>query len=445
MGKKLQIIQTAFIYMGKPSVFNRILGKYPDMQILIEYARSNTMPALTGGDGIIKTYVLENADTLGLEYVNNGQITIADYDLIKCLSMVVRTEHDYMDFLWLLGCATRIWAPGYTKIWNLDVETEVNMIKFFSRYTSYLFKMAKVRTAFNACGYLTFCNETLVSLGHRISAINNYAGVHDQPNENSSADSFSNSGEKGNVSPRPSGDTVDSAEDSDDDEITKQRQNAEASNAQNVSQTNNNVPQNESETAAKSTQNLTPVIEYEDVSDQIELTNQDIQGIVSLRFERGEINGETGREVLQRWWWSSSDDDEITEQPQNAEASNAQNASQTNNNVPPNESETAAKSTQNLTPVIEYEDVSDQIELTNQDIQGIVSLRFERGEIDGETQIEVLQRLNPTVVLDDVNKEKWERSFWTKISGSTLPIQGTGPLYDINIQRWKTLKSKSIT
>ena len=215
-------------------------------------------------------------------------------------------------------------------------ETEVTMIKFFSWYTSYLFKMTKVRTAFNACGYLTFCDETLVSLGHRISTINNYASVHDLPNENPSADSFSNLGKKGNVSPRPSRDTVDSAEDS---------------------------------------------------------------------------------------------DDEITEQ--NAYASNAQNVSNTNNNSPPSESETAAKSTQNLTPVIEYEDISDQIELTNQNIQGIVSLIFERGEINGETWREVLQILNPTVVLDDVNKEKWERSFWTKISGSTLPIQGMVPLYDV--------------
>ena len=150
--------------------------------------------------------------------------------------------------------------------------------------------MAKVRTAFNACGYLTFCNESLVSLGHRISAMNNYASVHDPPNENSSVDSFSNLKKKGNASPRPSWDTVDSAEDS-DDEITDQI--AEASNAQNVSNTNNNSPPRESETTAKSTQNFTPVIEYEDISDQIELTNQDIQGIVSLRFERGEINGET--------------------------------------------------------------------------------------------------------------------------------------------------------
>ena len=62
--------------MGKPAVFNRVLGKYPDMEILLDYARSNTAPALTGGDGIIKTnktYVLEDADTIGHEYVRKGQ------------------------------------------------------------------------------------------------------------------------------------------------------------------------------------------------------------------------------------------------------------------------------------------------------------------------------------------------------------------------------------
>ena len=122
--------------------------------------------------------------------------------------------------------------------------------------------------------------------------------MHNLPNENSSADFFSNMGKKGNASSRPAGDTEDSAEDS-DDEITEQPQNAEASNAQNASQTNNNSTPNVSETA-KNPQNLTPVIEYEDVCIQIKLTNHDIQGIVSLRFERGEINGETQREVLQR-------------------------------------------------------------------------------------------------------------------------------------------------
>ena len=60
----------AFVYMGKPVVFNRIISKYADLKILLEYARSNITPALTGGDGVIqlnKTVVFENPDTMCLE------------------------------------------------------------------------------------------------------------------------------------------------------------------------------------------------------------------------------------------------------------------------------------------------------------------------------------------------------------------------------------------
>ena len=53
VGKKIQMIQVAFVYMGKLAVFNRIIGKYPDLKILLEFARSNVTPALTGGDGVI--------------------------------------------------------------------------------------------------------------------------------------------------------------------------------------------------------------------------------------------------------------------------------------------------------------------------------------------------------------------------------------------------------
>ena len=149
--------------------------------------------------------------------------------------------------------------------------------------------MAKVRTTFYVCGYLTYCDETLVSLGHRISAINDYATVHNPPNENSSADSCFN---LGNDSPRTLRDMRDSAEDSDDER--EQPQNAVASTS---NENNNTSPPRESETSA---QNLTPVIEYEDMRDQIELTKQDIQGIVSLRMERNAVKGETRRQVLQR-------------------------------------------------------------------------------------------------------------------------------------------------
>ena len=124
VAKKLHMIKAAFASMGKPAVFNRILNKCPDLEMLLSYARSNMMPALTGGDGIIhtnKTYVLEDADALGLESVRKGQITTVQHDLIKTLSIVVRTECALHTYLWLLGCTAWIWASGYTKIQNLDV------------------------------------------------------------------------------------------------------------------------------------------------------------------------------------------------------------------------------------------------------------------------------------------------------------------------------------
>ena len=127
-----------------------------------------------------------------------------------------------------------------------------------------------------------------MSLGHRISAINDFARVDDPPNECPSADSCS---DLGNDSPRTIRDTRDSAKDSDDE--TGQPQNPVAS----TSNANNYIPPLESEIG---THNLTPVIEYEDTRDQIELTDQDIQGIVSLRMERNSVKGETHKQVLER-------------------------------------------------------------------------------------------------------------------------------------------------
>ena len=207
--------------------------------------------------------------------LRKGQIATVQHDLIKTLYVVIRTECDYLDVPLQYGPLA---IPKY-KTWMS--QTEATLIKFFSHHTSYLFRMAKVSTTFYVCGYLTYCDETLVSLGHRISAINDYTTVHNPPNENFSADSCSDSG---NDSPRTLRDMRDSPDKSDDER--EQPQNAVASTS---NENNNTSPPRESET---SVQNLTLVIEYEDMHEQIELTNQDIQGIVSLRFERDEIKGE---------------------------------------------------------------------------------------------------------------------------------------------------------
>ena len=55
--------------------------------------------------------------------------------------------------------------------------------------------------------------------------------------------------------------------------------------------------------------------------------------------------------------------------------------------------------------MIEYENTCNQIELTDQNIQGIVPRRMERNAVEVETCKQVLQRLHPTVVLEDINKD----------------------------------------
>ena len=106
VGKKIQMIQAAFGYMGKLAVFNRILYKCPDLEILFQHAISNMLPALTGGDGIIttnKTHVLDDVEALGCESINTSKITAVQYNLIKTLSSVIQTEGDYITICDSLG------------------------------------------------------------------------------------------------------------------------------------------------------------------------------------------------------------------------------------------------------------------------------------------------------------------------------------------------------
>ena len=51
LGKKIHMIQAAFGYIGKPAIFNRILYMCPELEMLLDHATSDTLPALTGGDG----------------------------------------------------------------------------------------------------------------------------------------------------------------------------------------------------------------------------------------------------------------------------------------------------------------------------------------------------------------------------------------------------------
>ena len=44
--------------------------------------------------------------------------------------------------------------------------------------------------------------------------------------------------------------------------------------------------------------------------------------------------------------------------------------------------------------------------LNDEDIQGIISLRFDKGDVNGDTPKEILQNLDPKVMLRDVCKDK---------------------------------------
>ena len=200
---------------------------------------------------------------------------------------MIHSQGDYENICDSLGVPPEYGLMAKPRYETWMSQTEATLIKFYVQSKSYLFRVARLRMAFNACGFLMYCDETLVSLGHRISAINDYARVNDPPNECPSADSCSNLGDD---SPKMIRDMRDSAEDSDDE--TRQPHAVVS-----TSNTNNEIPPLESETG---TENLTPVIEYEDTHNQIELTDQNIQGIVSLRMKQNAEKGETRKQVLQR-------------------------------------------------------------------------------------------------------------------------------------------------
>ena len=164
------------------------------------------------------------------------------------------------------------------------MQTQATLIKFYVRAKSYLFRMARIRMAFNACGFLTYCDEVLVTLGHRISAINDFARVNDPPqNEYPSADSCPGSGDELD-SPRTRRDSKNSAEVSDDE---GQPPNAVAGTSREFNKT---PPQ------SSNTNSPTAVFEYEDTRNDIELSEENVQGIVTLQMERNAVKrGNTER------------------------------------------------------------------------------------------------------------------------------------------------------
>ena len=151
------------------------------LEMLLEHATSDTMPALTGGDGKTttqKTHVLDSDETLAHEKIKTGKITAVQHDLIQTLSAMIRSQGDYETICDSLGVPPEYGPMAKSRYETWMLQTGGNFIG-----KSYLFRMARLRTTFNACRLLMHCDETLVSLGHRISAINDYTRVNDPPNE----------------------------------------------------------------------------------------------------------------------------------------------------------------------------------------------------------------------------------------------------------------------
>ena len=202
LAKKLQMIQAAFGYIGKPAIFNRILYTCPDIEMLLDHALLDEMPPLIGGDGKTgtqKTHALESVEALAHEKIKTGKITAVQHDLIHLLSEMISTQDHYETICDSLGVPPEYgpMAKPLYETWML--QTEATLLQFYVHVKSYLFRMARLRMAFNACGFLTYCDEVLVTLGHRISAINDYTRVNDPPSECPSADSCLG---LGNDSPR---------------------------------------------------------------------------------------------------------------------------------------------------------------------------------------------------------------------------------------------------
>ena len=141
----------------------------------------------------------------------------------------------------------------------------------------------------SSCTAMKFlCHEE-----HILSAINDFTWVNDPPSEHSSADSCLGSGDDSD-SPRTRRDTRESAEVSDDEQ--RQPLNAVVSTSKENDQTPPNPPSNiNSDTGSPNA-----VIEYEDTQNPIDLTEENVQGTVSLRMERKAVKGKTRQEALER-------------------------------------------------------------------------------------------------------------------------------------------------
>ena len=106
IGKKILYIQATFVAEGKPTLFDMIILKYPDLKMLLEYARSDVVPAIPSGNGAASPNVRPSYDNSTLPshgYVETGKVSAEEYDVIHLLSAVIWNEPDYVNICDSLG------------------------------------------------------------------------------------------------------------------------------------------------------------------------------------------------------------------------------------------------------------------------------------------------------------------------------------------------------
>ena len=142
-----------------------------------------------------------------------------------------------------------------------------------------------------------FGDETLVSMGYNISVINEYARIYNNKSSSDSLLSELKLGKFGRGSPKISRDKQkDSAEDS-NKIATEMADPSENSSNPNPKQSVKAVFEYEHVIEGFTGPEETAILNA--VANEIELDNDEVEGIITLTLPRNGVNGDTPREILQ--------------------------------------------------------------------------------------------------------------------------------------------------
>ena len=116
---------------GKPAVFDGIILKCPDLKMFLEYARSDVVPAIPSDNGATNPNVRPSYDNSTLPsygYVESGQVSVEEYDVIHLLSAVIQNEPDYVSICDSLGVPLEYGPHGKPKYSTWMLQTEATLM-----------------------------------------------------------------------------------------------------------------------------------------------------------------------------------------------------------------------------------------------------------------------------------------------------------------------------